>query len=236
MAWIFSKLTNSNFGPMNQHVSIFSPQNETFEKSLKMAESLSKTDLIPDSFKGKPGNILIAMELAQRAGDSPLMIMQNMQIINGNPGFKAQYINAKINDAGYKITYEEGTDGEVKEKKIPNLYCRVIAEKNGQKFIGPRVDIRMAVEEGWYDRKMSKWPNMPEVMLVNRAVTFWAKKFEPGIGLGFPTAEEAEDTPIKNSVIADINADLSPSMAYSSGIEDAELEETQKEDEDDNII
>ena len=39
------------------------------------ANVLSKTDMIPASYRGKPGNCFVAIDMAQRMGVSPLLVM-----------------------------------------------------------------------------------------------------------------------------------------------------------------
>jgi hypothetical protein len=227
---------------MSQEISIFNPGNDdNFSRALKYAKSISNTDIIPEQFRGKEGNVLIALDLAARARENPLVIMQNLQIIKGKPSFSSQYVNEKIREAGYKIRFEEGQDGTVEwqKKQIPNYFCRVVAEKNGEQFRGPLVDCKIAIASGWFDRSGSQWPITPEKMCLYRSISWWSKKWEPGIGLGFPTSEEAEDIPtVKSAPIADLNKQFSVEPEYADFDEAEEAEEAEQEepDDDDNII
>ena len=44
---------------------------ESFRQAALMAETLSKSDLIPQNFRNKPANVLIAIEMANRIAASP---------------------------------------------------------------------------------------------------------------------------------------------------------------------
>jgi hypothetical protein len=63
-------------------------------------------------------NCMIAVEMAQRIGASPLMIMQNMVIIYGRPSWSSKFLVATVNTCGrfnplqYKFT-EKGMLGKV---------------------------------------------------------------------------------------------------------------------------
>ena len=51
--------------------------------------------------------------------------------------------------------------------------------------------MRMARQEGW--TKNSKYSSMPELMLRNRAATFFGRQYIPDLLLGVQTSEEVID-------------------------------------------
>ena len=51
--------------------------------------------------------------------------------------------------------------------------------------------MRMARQEGW--TKNSKYQSMPELMLRNRAATFFGRQYIPDLLLGVQTSEEVVD-------------------------------------------
>ena len=51
--------------------------------------------------------------------------------------------------------------------------------------------MRMARQEGW--TKNSKYSSMPELMLKNRAATFFGRQYIPDLLLGVQTSEEVID-------------------------------------------
>ncbi len=55
------------------------------------------------------------------------------------------------------------------------------------------VDIAMAIKEGWYGRKGSKWQTMPKLMLQYRAVTFWTRAYAPELSMGIKPEDEIRD-------------------------------------------
>lgn len=59
------------------------PRNLT--EAMKFAELMAKSDVVPQSYHGKPGNIIIAVQLGQEIGLQPLQALQNIAVINGRP-------------------------------------------------------------------------------------------------------------------------------------------------------
>jgi hypothetical protein len=206
-------------------VSIFNSQS-AFEYSQRMAKFLSQSDLVPAQFRGDNkgiANCMIALEFSNRMGVSPLMVMQNIHIIEGRPTFSAKFMAAMLADNGYSIDYQMETQGKQKieveywvgpkgqkerkvaVKEIENRTCRVRATYNGRPLDGPWVSIEMAHKEGWFDKAGSKWKTMPEVMLRYRAISFFANMYAPNLIMGMRTKEEAEDI---LPVFPDVDADF----------------------------
>jgi hypothetical protein len=73
--------------------------------------------------------------------------------------------------------------------------CRLEAtnKTTGEIVIGPEVTIKMAKDEGWYDKNGSKWKTMPDLMLRYRAAAFFARTECPESLMGFYTSEEMND-------------------------------------------
>jgi hypothetical protein len=196
--------------------SVYSPNN--FELFQKMAQQLSKSSFVPEAYRGTQGeaNCMVALELSQRIGVVPFMVMQNLDVIQGKPSFSAKFIIAGINASGkYKhnlkfemqpigqktVPYIYWTGkGQNRQKKeypvqIEDVKCRAWTTDvdTGEKVIGPWISIEMAVKEGWYTKGGSKWPTMPELMLQYRAASFFSRLHEPGMFMGFHSAEELQD-------------------------------------------
>lgn len=161
-----------------------------FELAMKQADFLAKSDLIPKAFQAKPENCLIALELADRMNASAFMVMQNVDIIYGKPGFSAKFLVGCFNACGRfePISYEHGTEDGGR--------CRAVSavRSTGQVIQGPWVSMNMAKAEGWVSKNGSKWQTMPELMLCYRAASFMIRTTAPELSLGLPTSEEIADT------------------------------------------
>lgn len=172
-------------------VNVFSDA-KSFETALKMAECLSQSTIVPKSYQGNAGNCMIAIEMASRINTSPMMVMQNLYIVNGNPAWSSQWIISMINSSKrYKteLQYEFGHDPE-----DDGLSCRAWAEDlKGHRVYGPKITMKMAKEEGWLTKSGSKWKTMPEVMIQYRAASFFGRVNCPDMIMGIYSQEEVVD-------------------------------------------
>ena len=160
-----------------------------FDAGWRMAEALARSKMIPVEYQGKPENTLIAIEVAQRTGASPLAVMQNLYIVHGKPGWSAQYIIAAVNASGRYSPLRFEMRGEGNERS-----CIAWAtDRSGERLESPPVSIEMAKLEGWSSKNGSKWKTMPELMLRYRAATLFGRLYAPEILMGMKTADEIED-------------------------------------------
>lgn len=188
-----------------------------FELLQRISKAFADSDLVPATFKGKMANCVIAVELAQRIGASPLMVMQNLHVIHGRPSFSSSFLIASINSCGLFSALRFKVTGEGDQKS-----CVAWAtDKHGEVLEGPPASIAMAKEEGWFGRTGSKWKTMPDLMLRYRAAAFFQRLYCPEITMGMQTAEEAADaadaakdvTPPESEATAAINAQIEAASA-----------------------
>lgn len=164
----------------------------TFEDAQRMATALSKSAMVPQSYQNDVANCLVALDIAQRVGANPLMVMQNLHVIHGKPSWSGQYVISAINSSGrfgaldFEMTGEQGAE---------TWGCRAVAEdkQTGKIRRGTLVTIGMAKKEGWYGKSGSKWQTMPELMLQYRAATFFGRVYCPEILMGMRVEGEPED-------------------------------------------
>jgi hypothetical protein len=159
-----------------------------FEIAQRMAKALAESDLVPQIYRGKLSNCLVALEISQRCQASVLMVMQNLHIIQGKPSWSSQYIIAALNSCG-KFSPLRFKINEGKTECI----AYAIELRTGETLEGPSVSIDLAKAEGWYDKNGSKWKTMPEMMLRYRSASFFGKLYAPEILMGLQTKEENED-------------------------------------------
>ena len=162
---------------------------DNFTMATQMAKALASSTIVPKEYQGNVANGLIAIEIAQRLQTSPLMVMQNLNIIQGRPSWSAQFLIAMVNGSG---KYDMELQFDEKQDKDGKPYsCQCWTEKNGRKVTGIKVDMSMAAAEGWLQKNGSKWKTMPQVMLRYRAASFFARMNCPELTLGYYTKDEA---------------------------------------------
>ena len=165
---------------------------QAFEDAQRMVKPLASSQFIPENFRGRIDDCLIALEMAHRMGVSPMTVLQNTYIVHGKPGIYSQFLISLVNRSGYfasqikyKMTGKKGTD---------SYGCIAwVKDKDGDTLEGPEVTIEMAKAEGWASKPGSKWKTMPEMMLRYRAATFFSRLYAPEITMGMKTQEEIVD-------------------------------------------
>lgn len=196
---------------------------EGFDHAQRIAKALSASKLVPEIYRGPEGiaNCLIALELSYRMGASPMLVMQNLDIIHGRPSWRSQFKIAQVNASGrfsalqydfedkpggkfkFFVWVDDGfyQNGKPKRKKVEkehtlkvNKACRAWAkDRDGNRLDGPWISLELALKEGWYFRDGSKWETMPEKMLMYRAGSWFVDVYDPGATMGIKTVEELID-------------------------------------------
>jgi len=172
-----------------------------FDFMQRQAQMLASSALVPKEFSladaktqqdkaVKIANVVIALEMANRIGASPLSVMQNLYIVHGKPSWSSTFIIAAINGCGRfsAMRFEMTGEGD-------NRTCVAVAteKSTGERVESPPVSIEMAKAEGWFGKAGSKWKTMPELMLRYRAATLFGRLYAPEILMGMRSAEELED-------------------------------------------
>ena len=181
-----------------------------FEQAQRMAKLLSLSQLVPKEYQNNLPNSVIALEISQRIGASPMAVMQNLYIVHGKPGWSAQFIIATINGCGKFSPLRYRLEGEGDNR---SCVAYAIEKETGEILEGPAVTIKMSKAEGWFQKNGSKWQTMPELMLRYRSASFFGKLYTPEILMGMQTAEELHDI-----IDGELTSDDGSATALSSSI------------------
>ena len=167
-------------------------------------------------------NCVIAIDIANRIGANVLMVMQNLVIIYGRPSWSSKFLIATINTCGrfeplkfkfeklgtlkdykykeYENTWENGKKITKQVEKniagpIDNIQCIAYTSAKGSEEVleSSPVSVEMALNEGWYTKKGSKWTTMTKQMLMYRAASFWTSTYAPELSMGMKTEDEVRD-------------------------------------------
>lgn len=160
-------------------------------------------------------NCVIALNMAQRLEADPIMIMQNLYVVEGRPSWSSQFIIAALNTTGrfsplrFKISEPMKKTVEVtmvswvnKQRQVKKESIEIqdrtciawaIEKETGERLESPPVSIEMAAKEGWLTKKGSKWQTMPDLMLRYRAATLFGRLYAPEKLMGLQTEEESRD-------------------------------------------
>lgn len=200
-----------------------------FETMQRVCNMFASSELVPDmykeskqnSMKKATANCMIAIEIAQRIGASPLMVMQNMVPIYGKPSWSSKFLIATVNTCGrfnplqfrfiekgplgmvdykdYVYDNENCSKRAVTKqfdgKNIMDIECIAFTTAKGSDNVleSSPISLRLAIQEGWYTKNGSKWQTMPRQMLMYRAASFWTNAYAPEVSMGMKTVEEYQD-------------------------------------------
>jgi hypothetical protein len=80
----------------------FRPRNSLSSK-LTYAKAMAESALLPQQYRGKPANMLWAMEYAEMLGLAPMAAVTGIHVIEGRPTASAALISALVRRAGHRL-------------------------------------------------------------------------------------------------------------------------------------
>lgn len=165
---------------------------EGFELLQRVAKAFASSTLVPQQFQNNVANCMIALNLAERLNADALMVMQNLYIVHGRPGWSSKFLIATFNHCGRFTAVKYEFFGE---KNTDSWGCRASSTElsSGETIIGPDITIQMAKDEGWYNKSGSKWKTIPQLMLMYRSAGWMINTAAPEISMGLPTQDELHD-------------------------------------------
>ncbi len=163
---------------------ILNPANLT--EALQMAETISKSSLVPKDYQGNPGNVLVAIQWGMEVGLGPLQAMQNIAVINGRPSLWGDALLALCKASPVCEYITEECDGQTavctaKRRGDPSPVVREFSME----------DAKRAGLAG----KQGPWTQYPKRMLQMRARGFCLRDAFPDVLKGMASAEEEQDKP-----------------------------------------
>lgn len=193
-------MLHEELSPMVQNSQYSLTDKGAFDQLARAANVFSKTAIVPETYRGKPADCMVAMDMANRMGVPVLMVMQNLYVVKGKPSWSGQACMSLVQSCGkFKdvrpvYTGEKGTDTRA-------CHIEAIRISNGELVEGIEVSMQMAKAEGWTSN--AKWRNMPELMLAYRASAFFARVHCPERLMGVYVEGEADDIQPDKRVVAD---------------------------------
>jgi hypothetical protein len=123
-----------------------------------MAQKLAATSFVPQSLRGKPGDIAAAILAGSELGLKPMATLKSIDIIQGTPALRAHAMRAVIQNQGHEIELVESED----------THCRMRGRRKGSDTWQEVVwDIPRAQKLGLLGK--DQWKKQPKAMLVARA-------------------------------------------------------------------
>ena len=157
---------------------------KTFDQAVAFAEQISHTSFVPDHFRGKPADILAAMQFGSELGLGPLQSLNGIAMISGKPTMYASTMRALVEASGLmekcEVTYQS-------EPPLATVVVRRVGRENATFSFG-YTDATRANLAG---RDMYK--KYPERMYTARAMSFALRDEFADVLRGMLAAEEMDE-------------------------------------------
>lgn len=176
----------------------------TLQEAQKIAEILASSELVPSDYRGKPNNVLVAVQFGAEIGLKPLQSLQGIAVINGRP---CVWGDALLSVAMGHKDFEDIIE-EIDEARA---MCTVI--RKGRKPCVRTFSVEDAKRAGLYNRK-GPWMTYPQRMLQMRARSWAIRDSFADVLKGIQTREEVEDMPRERTVNVNVVEDA-PKMSNS---------------------
>lgn len=171
-----------------RHSSGFALAPSNMTEALQMAEMLSKSQMVPRCYQGKPQDTLVAMMMGSELGLNPIQALQNIAVINGKPAIYGDALLALVQNHPAFGGHEESFDSKSMTATC-TVWRRGESKQHTQSF--SQEDAQKAGLWG----KAGPWTQYPKRMLMWRARGYALRdKFADALG-GLITVEEAQDIP-----------------------------------------
>ena len=169
----------------------FSLQPANMEDAMKAASMLAESNMVPNAYKGQPGDTLVAMMMGSELGLNPIQSLQNIAVINGRPCIYGDAMLALVQNHPSFSSIDESFDSSTMTATC--TVTRKSSKPHTQTF--SQAD---ATTAGLWS-KQGPWQTSPKRMLCMRARGFALRNQFADALLGLITTEEAYDYPVNTN-------------------------------------
>jgi hypothetical protein len=173
----------------------------SLDEAWRMANFMSKSELVPKGYQNKPNDILVAIQYGMELGFAPMQALQSIAVINGKPGiygdgFMALIMSSPLytdHDEYYEVAGQR-VDGLTVEdlKKADTVAVCTFWRRGKGTPVTRRFSVGQANKAGLMG-KQGPWSSYPDRMLAMRARGFAGRDAFPDLMRGVRTAEELVD-------------------------------------------
>jgi hypothetical protein len=164
----------------------------SLDDAMRAAELMSKSGLVPQAFRGKPADILVAMQWGAEMGIQPMQAINSISVIQGKPSIYGDLGKALImRRTGIDLLdYTNEVTGDAMQR---HATCKIErANPNGKPLVCER---SFSMEDAKRASLLGKgpWLTYPDRMLTWRAFWLCARDIYADVLGGIQGGEEMED-------------------------------------------
>lgn len=166
----------------------------TSPQMVKAFVALSNSSLIPDAYKGKPADLMIAYDMSRRTGQSLMGVLQSLYVVKGKPSWSGKSCIAMINSSGLftRLRFKWLIDSK---QNITGCMAWAKDIQTGELLEGAPITAETVEKFGWKSKTGSMWniPGMEKQMYMYRAAEYFANVYCPELLNGMYTVESNAD-------------------------------------------
>lgn len=183
---------------------------EAMTNAKALGDALAASELVPITYRGKPGNAAAAILYGAELGLNPVQSLQNIFVVHGTPAIYARTMVALVKRHGYVIETDSSTDDSVTVTgTAPDGRTQTstwdIERATKAEYVPTKLD------NGEWKKNSNgkllgnmKYITDPQAMLYAKAAAEVCRKLAPDVLLGIPALrEELEPEPQTIRVRAD---------------------------------
>lgn len=182
---------------------------KTLDEALRLADTMSKANLVPSHLQGKPGDCFLVVSQAQRWGLDAISVAQATSVVHGRLCYEGKLVAAVLYAMGAvegRLRYKYEGEGP---KRTITVTGRVRGTDEDVSITGSVADWRTYGKDKQGSPIKNAWDSMADDMLAYRGARQWARRYAPEAMLGIYTPDEIEEAPQRIEQVAPSN-DLMP--------------------------
>ncbi len=154
---------------MNSELSL-QTQQMGLNEQMQWAQAVSKAGILPDAYRGRPADVLVAVGFGQSMGLSPAESLYRINVVKGKPTMSAELIGAQVRKAGHKLRIS-------KDEKRQSVTATIVRRDD------PDYPISVTRDKAWADAMnltgKGNYQSQLMTMLTWRAITAVAREACP---------------------------------------------------------
>lgn len=194
---------------MSTDLAVPQARSDSLDSKIRFAQCLADASLLPASYRGKPANVLLAIEMGEALGLPTIQAINGIHVVEGRPTASADLLAALIRRAGHKLRIQ------VDDINLVAVATLIRVDDPEFPYVA-RWDMAKAKAAGllFEDRpghiKKDNWRNYPGQMLRARAISEVARSgaTDALYGVSYTPEELGAETDGEGVLYVEIPTDL----------------------------
>ena len=150
-------------------------------EAMQLAQLMADGSMLPQEFRGKPGNCLVVIEQAMRWQMSPFAVAMETSFISGKPMYSGKLVAAAVQIAPVlrtRMSYDYAGAGDDRTVTVSGT------------FHGEAAPRTIVLRLGDAKTSNAMWTKQPDQQLAYAGSRVWARRHAPEVMLGVYAPEE----------------------------------------------